>query len=322
MVRKAQEFPFVVSFGAEPYFLDEDLRRGLSYADRNLTVLNGDGLKGSELVDVCETPCFDGSDRVVVVDNANKVKSDKVLKAYIESKDVADTSVIVVAICRSERLPDIWSSAADKSRLLQHPKLKTWDSKNEVLAYIPKIAKRLQLVLDKEVPETLFKYIGADLYKIENELRKLAVLVGKGGTVTLEQLKSLCTGVFPVTPFQVVEKAVQKDAQGALTYLAVLCENEGGACLVTVCGALSKQLEKLVVARQLLDQKMPEDDMAIQLNMHPYRLRNFFLPVVRKHTLSKLLHAMAVSCKLDLDVKGAGSSKRTLVELAVLAVAQ
>ena len=322
MAKLVQEFPFVVSFGAENYFLDEELQRGMHYPNRNVTVLDGAGLKGAELVDVCETPCFDSSDRVVVVDNAEKVKSDKTLKTYLVTKDVADTSVMVFVICRSDRLPDVWGSVAKKARIFEHPKLKTWDTNNEVIAYIPKMAKRLGLILDKGVPEMLYKYLGADLFKIANELRKVLVLVGKGGTATLDQVRSLCPTIFPVTVFQVVDKAIQKDAQGALIYLSFLYQNEGDESLVPLCGFLGKQLEKLAVARQMLDQKMPEDDMAIQIDMHPYRLRNFFLPIVRKHTLPNLLHAMAMTCKLDLDVKGAGSSKRTLVELAVLAVAQ
>lgn len=321
MAKAAQEFPFVLSFGAENFFLDEDLQRGLKYAGRNLTVLDGDKLKGAALVDTCETQCFDGADRVVVVDNAHKIKVDKTLKVYIDEKDVTDTSVVLVAICRNERLPEVWGAAAKKARIIEHKKLKTWDSNNEVLAHIPKLARRLGLTLAKEVPEALYKFVGADLYKISNELRKLAVLVGSGGTATLDHLRSVCTVVFPVDQFQVVEKAIQKDAQGALSTLALLYQNTGEEASLFVSAALTRQLEKLVVARQMLDQKVPEDELATQLDMHPYRLRTFFLPIVKKHTLPKLLRAMAMVCKLDMDVKGAGSSKRTLVELAVLAVA-
>ena len=321
MTKAAQEFPFVISYGAENFFLDEDLQRGLKYKGRNVMLLDGDKMKGSLVVDACETTCFDGSDRVIVLDNAHKVKADKTLKTYIEEKDVADTSVILVAICRNERLPEIWGTAAKKARIIEHKKLKTWDTKNEVIAYIPKLAKKLGLVLEKEVPEALYKFVGADLYKINNELRKLSVLVSVGGTATLDQLQSVCSSVFPVDQFQVVERAIQKDIARALSTLAILYQNVGEEASLFVCAALMRQVEKLIVARQMLDQKVPEDELAVQLDMHPYRLRQYFLPIVQKHTLPKLLRAMNSLCKLDMNVKGAGNSKRTLVELVVLEIA-
>jgi FMN phosphatase YigB (HAD superfamily) len=65
-----------------------------------------------------------------------------------------------------------------------------------------------------------------------------------------------------------------------------------------------------------------EEDIAGALGMHPWRCKTFFMPLVQRHKMRDLVSHMTRLRKLDADVKGAARSKRTLVELAVLAIAQ
>jgi DNA polymerase-3 subunit delta len=320
--KRASLSPFTVSYGAEGYFLDQDLALARSWPDRYIVLLDGEDVSPSELVSICESNTFDGSDRLVILDNAHKVKGDKVLKAYVDEKDPADVSVILVAICRSDTLPDIWAAAAKKGRLVEHKKLKTWDNNNEVIKWIPSEAKRRGITLDKDVPEMLYKFVGNDLHKIANELQKLAIFVGKGGKATVAQLKVVAVPVLPADPYQVVEAALRKDRGAAMNALSFLYRSMGDEANVILTVSLMRQIEKLVIARQLFDKKMPEDEIASAIEMHAYRFRNFFLPVIKQHSLASLLQHMERLCRLESDVKGAAKSKRTLVELAVLSITQ
>jgi DNA polymerase-3 subunit delta len=314
--------PFTIVYGSENFFLDQDLARARAWPDRYVVLLDGEDVSTTEIVSICESNTFDGSDRVVIIDNADKVKGDKILKAYIDTKDPADASVVVVAICRDEKLPDVWAAAAKKGRLVQHKKLKTWDNNNEVIKWIPVEAKHLGVTLDKDVAETLYKFVGNDLHKISNELKKLVILVGKGGKVTVAQLKSVAVPVLPADPYQVVEAALRKDRPAAMNALSFLYRNMGEEASIIVTVSLMRQIEKLVVARQLFDKKTPEDEIASTIEMHAFRFRNFFLPIIKRHSLASLLQQMERLCKLESDVKGPSRSKRTLVELAVLSITQ
>jgi DNA polymerase III delta subunit len=313
---------FVVSFGAEDYFLDQDLARARAWSDRSVVQLNGEGLTDAQLVSVCEEIPYDDSKRVVILDSAEKTKGDKRLRAYIEAKDLRDESTVLVAIVRSEKLPEVWNLAAKKGKLLEHKKLKTWDNNNEVIKWVETEARNLKLVLDKGVPQLLFQFVGPNLWKLSNELRKLTLLVGENGHVGRDQLKLTIAPSPSAEPFQVAEAAVAKDVRKAMDTLSTVYRNMGDEAHVPITFSLIKQIEKFVVARDLLDKGTSEEDIASVLGMHPWRCKTVFMPAVQKHKMKDLVAHMTRLRKLDADVKGAARSKRTLVELSVLAIAQ
>jgi DNA polymerase-3 subunit delta len=313
--------PFVVSFGGEPYFLDKDLEKARSWEGRIVAFFDGDGLTDQELVSFCESPPFDGGERVVIIDDAQKIKGDKQLKRYIETKNSADTMTVIVAIIRSEKLPEIWASAAKKGRRLEYKKLKTYEDNNEVIRWVEAEAKRLGVVLDKGVSGMLYQLVGADLHRLANELEKLQVITKKGEVVTTAILSTVISPSPTSEPWQVAEAAMEKDIKKAMNLLSVLYRNQGDEANVPLTYALMRQVEKAIVARQLLDRKATDEEISVAVGMHPWRCKNHFIPLVRRHGMDKLAGHMTRLCRLDESVKSSARSKRTLVELAVLSIA-
>ena len=320
MAAKQPLSPFFVSFGAEPFFLDRDLTRLRKWAGRTVVQMDGDGLGDYDLVSACEAYGLDGAPQLVIVDDAQKVKGDKSLRAYIEGKDRADVRTVLAAIVRSEKLPDVWSVAAKKGRLTEHKKFKTWDNNNEVVRWVEAEADRLELLLAKDVAATLYQHVGYNLYRLFSELTKLKLLVGRS-IVTREHVRLTLSPTPTAEPWQVADAAFAQDARKALNLLSVLYRNEGNDANVPLVYALMRQAEKMLLARQLLDKSVPEDDIAGIIGMNPWRCKNFYLPQVRKHTVGGLSSLMSRLCQLDLEVKGSAKSKRTLIELTVLSVA-
>lgn len=311
--------PFFVSFGAESYFLDQDYERARKWEGRQVLTLEGDGLTDGELVDVCETRSVDDTPRTIVVDEANKVKGDKILREYIAGKDPKDGSTVLVAILRSEKCSEVWAQAAKKGKLYEHKKLKTWDTNNEVVKWLEAEARRMNLVLDTGVSDALYTLLGHDLYRIRGELRKLVLLIGTE-KATMQHLKLIIAPAPSATPFQVADAAANKNARQALNFLSTVYKNMGEEAHVPLTSALMWQVEKLTTVRSLLDRGMPEDEVATAIGMHPFRFKSALLPQVRKHSMKDLVRIMGRLCRLDADVKGSARSKRTLVELAVLSV--
>jgi len=313
--------PFVVVFGAEDYLLDRERMKARSWAGRQVTTVDGDGLHDHELVEICRTGTFDESLRVVILDEANKIKGDKALKAYIKDKDEKDIATILVAIVRSDKLPEVWASAAKKGRIVEHPKFKTWDRNNEVVKWIGFEAERSGIRLGKGLDEALFNMVGHDLGRLAGEIQKLALLVGRGNEATLEKLRLVLSPSPTAEAWQVAEAVADKDFRRAMNLLSTLYKGEGDDANVPIAYALMKQIEKLMTARYMLDSNMAEADMASALGIHPFRFKNTILPMVRKHTMPDLIRHMKKLTALDAGVKGSTRSKRTLVELTVLSIA-
>lgn len=292
-----------------------------SWAGRQVVTLSGEGLADYELVEVCREGTFDESLRVVILDEANKVKGDKALKAYIADKDEHDIQCILVAIVRSDKLPEVWAQAGKKGRVIERPKLKTWDRNNEVVKWVGEEAKRLGIRLGKGVDETLYSLVGHDLGHLASEIQKLELLIGRGNEATLDHLRLVLAPSPTAEAWQVAEAVADKDIRRAMNLLSTLYKGEGDKANIPIVYALMKQVEKLVLARHMLDAKMSNEDMAGALGMHPFRFKNTLLPMVRKHVMPDLIKHMRKLALLDAGVKSSACSKRTLIELAVLSIA-
>ncbi len=312
--------PFVVVFGGESFFLDQAILTARSLKGRAVIQLDGDGLDDSEFVRVCETQGYDEANRVVVLDNAQDLKGDKDLKAFIESKDPADMTTAIVVVYRGEKLPEIWKTASLKGSLKSHPKFKPWEG-DKVKRVIQEEAERLGLRITKDAVDALVFFLGVDLHLIAGELRKLFWLVGKGGEVQRQHVASVVAPAMPAEPFEVADAAAEKNAKKAMNLVSVLYKELGEGVCIPITAALLKMVERLIVARQMLDKGDSVEIIASRFEMHRFRAERYLLPMVRKHTVSDLRIKMKNLCKLDAQVKGSASSKRTLVELAVLSIA-
>jgi DNA polymerase III delta subunit len=316
MAKKSK--PFVISYGDEDHYLDLDIERARNWAGREVMAVDGDGVTDEEIVELCERPTMD-TDRVVVVDNAEGVKGHKSLFQYINSKDEADDSVILVVSFRKSKLTTVWERAAKKGREIEHAKLKPWQT-DEIDDAILKEADRLKIRIAKDVPDVLRRLVGTDLRDLASELRKLAVLVGEGGAVNRQQVLLVAAPSVPAEPYEVGEAVLEKDLKRAMNLISLLYRYLGDGAGVPISYSLIRQVEKMIVARQMIDRGDATEVIAPRLGMSPKQCEKHFLPRVRKHSLDHLCRQMNQLCKLDAAVKGPARSKRTEVELAVLSL--
>ena len=311
--------PVVLSFGDEDFFLDRDIAAFRKQPDRTVIHVDGEGLKGDyELVSICETRMMEPKPRVVVVDNAQKIKPEKAMKAYIEGVSSKDTYVVLALLYRDNKLPSFWSKLGDKVTLYERKKLKTFETNNEVLRWIEEEIRRQDLRADSRVANLIYMGTGSDLYRISNEIQKLKLLVGGRGTITTEHLQSILTVGSTLDVWQVVDAAANREPKKAVNLLSSLYKYASDDPSILLAYSLMKQTERMFVARSMLDRGSPEEDIAVRVSMHPWRCKSFFLPMVRKHSTKSLASMVQQLCKLDVEIKRTSRSKRTLLELAVL----
>jgi DNA polymerase III delta subunit len=311
--------PFVVAFGGEDYFLDRDIEKA-RLGKRSVLKLDAeDGLTDVQLVEHCGS--YSELPRTIIVDNAQKVKGDKALSAFIEARDITDTSLILVAIVRSEKLSGVWSQAVSKGKVFERKTPKPWDT-DSYLNFIKSEATRLRVAIGADVAAILLEQTGPDYYRLANELRKLALFVGQAATIKKEHIALITTRTPKAEPFQVAEATLAKDSRQALRLLSTLYANSGEDALIPVVRSLMTQVEKIARIRSLQDRGVSEGDIAVLLGMNEWRYKNTQAPVARKHELKSLVSHMGRLCRLDADVKGSSRSKRTLVELTVMSIAQ
>ncbi len=314
--------PVVVSFGDEEFFLDRDLASFRAHPERMVISVDSSEFRSEyELVSLLETQNLEGKPRVVVVDNAQKIKPEKAIKAYLEGLNPRNLSVVLALLVRDSKLSPTWAKLGDKVTITERKKLKTYETNNEVVRWIETELVRANLKADNRVASVIYMGTGANLYRIVNEIGKLRLLVGEGKTVTVEHLQSVLTIGQTVDAWQVVDAAAAKDLKKAINLLSSLYKHSSEDPSVLLAYSLMKQAEKMLVASTLLSKSTSEEDIAARLGMHPWRCKTFFLPMVRKHSVASLSRMMQELCRLDIEVKSTSQSRRTLLELAVLKLA-
>lgn len=310
--------PFIVAYGDEDYLLDREALSARSQKNRLITCLDGNKLKDTDVVNACDELSYDGSDRIVVLDNAQKVKGDKSLISYVESKDPKDRSSVLVAIVRAQKLPALWSKVGKYGVVLEHKRLAPWEE-SKAISRIETEAKTLGVRLGEGVPELIIRGTGFDLGRHVGELRKLSFVTK--GIVQKTDVQRILLSTISAEPYQVAEAAASKDSRRAMRLLSLVYRHMGDATHITVSSALIRQTEKLITVRYLLDHGADLRSIASRLDMHQFRLQRTLIPQANKHSFQSLLRYMDQLCLLDETVKGPARSKRTHVELAVLSIA-
>lgn len=309
---------FYVAFGGETFHLDRYIET-TRQSRRRVILLDGDGLKDSELVELCETGSEDP--RTIVLDNAQDLKGDSELRRYVETRNLADQSVVLVAIVRSERLPELWSFVASRGKRLEWEKIKPW-KKDAYFDFISEEATRNRILIRKEASELLFQCTGPDLYRLANEIRKLTIFAGASGEITKEHIAKVATRTPHAEPNMVAEAVMAKDARRAMQLFSLVCSKSGEAQYGAVIYQLMKQVESTIVVRSLFDKGMSPADTASLLGQNLWRFNDYAAPVARKHDLRSLVRHMGQLSKLDADVKSSSPFKRTMVEMVMLSMAQ
>jgi DNA polymerase-3 subunit delta len=311
--------PFVVAYGANNFRLDRDVEK-LATGKRRVIKLDGEGLSDAALIDHCEA--YDEAPRTIIVDNAQEMKIGKDLQPFLEGRDVRDLSLKLAVIIRSPKLPEVWESVGSKGDILQRENLKPWD-KDGFTKFVVGEATVHRAAISKDVADMLFEWVGPDFYRLANEVKKLATYVGQAGTIKKEHILLVTTRTPQATPFQVAEAVLEKNPTKAMNLFSVLYGNSGEAkTLIPVLYELMKQVSTAATIRGMQEQGMSEEDTASMLSMNPWKYKNHVAPMVKKHSTKALVGYMGQLCRLDAYVKSGAISKRTMVELTMLSIAE
>jgi DNA polymerase III subunit delta len=311
---------FVVLFGSEDFFLDRHMQRYTKSA-RQLVRLDGNDLTDVGLVQACEIS--GDSPRVVILDNAQELSGKKSIKEFVDNHDCNDEFLVLVIVYRGEKLPEIWRIAAEKGTKHEYRKHKPWDFEKKLPEFIAGEVKSLHVNLEKGADARLIALVGPDLYRLSNELRKLAIYVGQAQTIKIEHVNMVATRTPYSDPMRVADAAFEKSATKALANLAwLLFAMSESKTYIPVVNTLMRKTEQMLLIRTLQDKGETADNIAAMLELRPWVYKSSLEAVARKHSAKALVGYMGQLCHLDKYMKSDSTSKRTALELVLLSIAQ
>jgi len=179
-------------------------------------------------------------------------------------------------------------------KFLEGQKLKEW---------IIEEFEKYQLKTSPEIPAALTRFIGADLWCLSNEIKKLATFKfkkRKKEKIDLEDLAFLTKSKIETDIFATIDAFSAKNKKGALG----LVHNhlEKGDSPLYVLSMIKFQISNLLIVKDLIEKRMPYSYILAKSNLHPFVVKKNW-KLAQKFTLGQLKQIYQKIFKLELKIK-------------------
>lgn len=208
--------PVYVIHGSEGYFIDalvEEFENLLSEDERefNLNVLYAPRIDLSTVPSICSrVPMFSDSQVVILKEaQVSPARSLAVLAKYVQNP--SPTTVLVIA-GRGDILKGELMTAAkksDKAVVFETPKI----YENNMPQFVMSFVKERGLNIEPKAVPMMCEYIGTNLSTLNNEIGKLAEILGPGAMITPEAIEKHVGISHQYNANELIEALAAKDAK-------------------------------------------------------------------------------------------------------------
>jgi len=162
----------------------------------------------------------------------------------------------------------------------------------------------------------LVELVGTDAYTLRNEASKLFGYAGRGGTVTDEMLTRCVTPSLETDVFSMLNCFLRGDRKGG--FFAVQTMQQNGQSALSIAYFLEGRLRQMLVAKELLEAKMPPHEIVRSLGGSPYAAEKS-ISAAKKCSLDMLRRAVIRLTEVDFQLKQGLASDSNSLFLALFA---
>ncbi len=182
------------------------------------------------------------------------------------------------------------NAKSQEFKFLGGQKLETW---------IKKEFNKYKIKIDSEVLEKLIEYIGNDLWKMSNEVKKLASF-RNNKTVKAEDVKLLVRSKIETDIFKTIDAIANKNKKQALNLLHEHLEK--GDSPLYLLSMINYQFRNLLIVKDLIEKHKPYNVILKKSGLHPFVVKKTYYQS-HKFTFQELKKIYQEIFKKDLDIK-------------------
>ncbi len=192
-------------------------------------------------------------------------------------------------------------------KFLEVPKLKNW-IKKEFDSYDAKI--------NTEVINKLIEYVGDDLWRMSNEIKKL-VSFKKGNIIKTEDIDLLVRSKIDTYIFKTIDAISQKDKKQALKLLHEHLEK--GDSPLYLLSMIGFQFRNLLIVQDLIERRNTYDAILKKSGLHPFVVKKSYFQA-REFTINELKKIYQKIFQADLDIKTGRVEPEAALDLLVAGI--
>lgn len=186
--------------------------------DFNKDVLSGGALSVDELVSACNTLPFMSEKRLVVVNDADRLKKpvQEAIVTYLESP--SETTVLALVAEKLAKNTRLYKAIAqiDKKAVIECAP----QSARELPNQVQKFASSKGVTITRPAAEELISLIGESTVHLDGELDKLAIALGKGAVIDVDEVQAYVARVAEPKPWHLSDALSARDARTCAILLA------------------------------------------------------------------------------------------------------
>lgn len=310
-IQKEEFAPFYLLSGNEPYYIDTVLNTienklvEENARDFDFTQFYGKEVLASEIIETAKRYPMLSKYNLVIIKEAQFMNASEydLLTAYA-SQPMPQT---VVVFCYKNK-------EFDKRKKLYKAVEKTGEIltvkplyENQLIPWIHDRAKDLKLEIVPEATALLAAYIGADLFRLDSELKKLKIALNQGDTVNLEHIEKYVGVSKAFNSFELQKAIGLGQLAKAFQIIQYINRNPKEHPLVVTLATLYNYFQKLLLIKGLGNNPK-------QLGISPYFFKEYQAATSR-FTMRQLTVGMEHILDADLKSKGIISGKQSSQEI-------
>lgn len=245
--------PIYFLSGEEPYFIDQVSQ----YIEQNVldeggkafnqVVLYGKEVDFKAIVDNARQFPMMASHRVIIVKEAQEMRTINQLQSYVENPSEQTILVLNYKHKKVDKRTGFYKAIKKNAVLLETKKL--YD--NQLPGYINQIVKEHGLNIDHKAVNLLAEFVGTDLSKIHNEVEKLNLRLEKGSTINDQMIQDYVGISKEYNIFELQNALGKKDAPKAFRIVDYFASNEKKNPLIVSINSLFSYFTKVWLTQSL-----------------------------------------------------------------------
>ncbi|WP_029266829.1 DNA polymerase III subunit delta [Virgibacillus alimentarius] len=322
-VKNKEISPIFLLYGSETYFI-QNLKKHISNTvighkeNENLSTYDLEEVPIQEVISDVETYPFFGDRKLIIASNPVflKAKPDKLpfehdldaLQQYVNNPVDYSVLILTAPYEKIDERKKISKFLRKKAAVVECNPLKD----HELNKWITNIANSLKITINHDVYEIFDAELASDLNLMQNELNKLAMYVGEGGTVTKEIAEDLIAPTANSTSLRLVDAVIERNLHKAITIFKDLEKMKEEP--IALIALLAFQFRMIFRVKLLKQKGYSQFQMQKQIGAHPYVIK-IALSREKQFSKRKLEHIMDQLADADSAMKRGQMEKDLVFEL-------
>ena len=306
--------PVYFLMGEESYYIDQICdhisKNILNSEERefNQIILYGKEIDVATIISEAKQFPFGSQYRVVIVKEAQDIKSIDKLETYLDNPTPSTILVICYKYKKIDKRKSFGKSLYKKTVLFESKKL----YENQIPLWIKTYIKELGFSIDDKSSKILSDYIGSDLSKISNEISKLILNLDVGEQISPKIIEENIGISKDFNIFEFQNALGTKNVQKSNRIIKHFSENPKNHPFVLTLSSLFSYFQKIMIYHSLKDKS--KGNVRSNLGINPFFV-NSYQTAAKNYSMSKLFKIFTFLKEYDLKSKGVNNTSTNDIEL-------